>query len=143
MPARVIESLATTDSLSDLFSDQSVLQAMLDFESALARAEARLGVIPKSAADVITGAAKAEAFDTASLARDTLRAGTFGTPLAKALTDRVRAINPEAAGFVQPARTFLTLHSFYSLSAHSRFWRMTCHVWNAPLRNYRRFTETR
>ena len=100
MTARLIESLATTDPLSNLFSDQSVLQAMLDFESALARAEARLGVIPKSVADVITGAAKAEAFDTASLARDTLRAGTFGIPLAKALTDRVRAINPEAAGFV-------------------------------------------
>jgi 3-carboxy-cis,cis-muconate cycloisomerase len=100
MTARLAESLATTDSLSELFSDRSVLQAMLDFESALARAEARAGVIPKSAAGVISGAAKAEAFDVAALARDTLRAGTFGIPLAKALTERLRAINAEAARFV-------------------------------------------
>ena len=50
MPARLIESLATTEPLADLFSDQSVLQAMLDFEAALARAEATVGVIPESAA---------------------------------------------------------------------------------------------
>lgn len=100
MTARLAESLATTDSLSELFSDRSVLQAMLDFESALARAEARAGVIPKSAAESITGAARAEAFDVAALARDTLRAGTFGIPLAKALTERLRAINAEAARFV-------------------------------------------
>ena len=100
MTARLAESLATTDSLSKLFSDQSVLRAMLDFESALARAEARVGVIPKSAAEAIRGAAKAEVFDAATLAHDTLRAGTFGIPIAKALTERVRTINPEAARFV-------------------------------------------
>ncbi len=51
MPARLIDSLATTEPLADVFSDRSVLQAMLDFESALARAEARVGVIPQSAAN--------------------------------------------------------------------------------------------
>jgi len=40
MPVRLIESLATTEPLADVFSDLSVLQAMLDFEVALARAEA-------------------------------------------------------------------------------------------------------
>src|SRR5256885_389487 len=48
MPARVIESLATTDSLSDLFSDQSVLQAMLDFESALERALEKLSEVHRN-----------------------------------------------------------------------------------------------
>jgi 3-carboxy-cis,cis-muconate cycloisomerase len=100
MPARLIDSLATTDALAELFSDQSVLQAMLDFEVALARAEAGAGVIPKSAADGIAAAAKADGFDIAALVRDTLRNGTPGVPLAKALTERVRAKNPEAAGFV-------------------------------------------
>ena len=51
MPARLIDSLGTTGPLADLFSDDSLLQAMLDFEVALAHAEARLGIVPQSAAD--------------------------------------------------------------------------------------------
>jgi 3-carboxy-cis,cis-muconate cycloisomerase len=100
MPARLIESLATTESLADLFSDQSVLQAMLDFEAALARAEASAGILPKTAADAITAAAKADGFDLAALAHGTLRAGTPGIPLVKILTERVRVENPDAARFV-------------------------------------------
>jgi 3-carboxy-cis,cis-muconate cycloisomerase len=100
MAARLIESLATTGPLADLFSDQSVLQAMLDFESALARAEARVGVIPRSAADAIRKAVKTETFDIANLAAATLRAGTPGIPLAKALTDKVRTTDADAAGYV-------------------------------------------
>ena len=41
MPARLLEAFATTTQFADLFSDQSLLQAMLDFEVALARAEVR------------------------------------------------------------------------------------------------------
>ena len=100
MPARLMESLATTGPLADLFSDQSVLQAMLDFESALARAEARVGVIPRSAAATIRKAAKADDFDIAALAKDTLRAGTPGIPLAKALTERVHFLSPEVVRYV-------------------------------------------
>ena len=100
MPARLIESLATTGPLAELFSDTSVLQAMLDFESALARAEARTGVVPQAAAEAISAAAKTEGFDPAALAEATLRAGTPGIPLVKALTERVRVVNPEAARFV-------------------------------------------
>src|SRR4030095_3214842 len=97
MPARLIESLATTEPLAEIFSDQSVLQAMLDFEAALARAEARVGVIPVWAARVIRNAAKADEFDTTTLAAEILRAGTPGIPLVKRLTDRVRAKNANAA----------------------------------------------
>src|SRR5882724_8758282 len=100
MPARLIESLATTEPLADLFSDQSVLQAMLDFEAALARAEARTGVIPESAAKIIRIVAKAGEFDSDAVAAETLRAGTPGIPLVKMLTDRVRAKNAEAARYV-------------------------------------------
>ena len=100
MTVRLIDSLATTEELTLLFSDQSVLQAMLDFEAALARAEARCGIIPQSAADAIASAAQATAFDAADLARHTLRAGTPGIPLVKALTERVRATDPAAAAYV-------------------------------------------
>lgn len=98
--ARLIESLATTDELAELFSDQSVLQALLDFEVALARAEARVGIVPQAAAESIAAAARAEAFDIAALSHDMLRAGTAGVPLAKALTERVRARNADAARYV-------------------------------------------
>ncbi|MGD1210579.1 MAG: 3-carboxy-cis,cis-muconate cycloisomerase [Candidatus Acidiferrales bacterium] len=100
MPPRLIDSLATTGPLADLFSDDSLLQAMLDFEVALAHAEARAGVVPRAAADAIRAAAKAADFDAAALARETLRAGTPGVPLSKALAAKVRASNPDAARFV-------------------------------------------
>lgn len=100
MPVRLIESLATTEPLAELFSDPSVLQAMLDFEAALARAQARLHVIPRSAAGVIAAAARASHFDVASLAGEALRAGTPGIPLVRALTEHVREKDPAAAGFV-------------------------------------------
>jgi 3-carboxy-cis,cis-muconate cycloisomerase len=100
MPVRLIDSLATTVPLSDLFSDQSILQAMLDFEVALARAQSHSKIIPKSAAAAIAAVAKAELFDAAVLSGATLRAGTPVIPFVKALTERVRGIDSKAGGFV-------------------------------------------
>jgi 3-carboxy-cis,cis-muconate cycloisomerase len=100
MSMRLIDSLATTPAMAELFSDDSVLGAMLDFESALARAEARTGVIPKDAADTITAVAKPGSFDAAALSTAAFRAGTPAIPLVKALTDQVRKTNAEAARFV-------------------------------------------
>jgi 3-carboxy-cis,cis-muconate cycloisomerase len=98
--ARLIDALATTDPLANLFSDESVLQAMLDFEVALARAEAGLGIIPLAAADSIERAAKPSEFDATKLAHDAFRSGTVSIPLVKALTARVRSSDPVAARFV-------------------------------------------
>jgi 3-carboxy-cis,cis-muconate cycloisomerase len=100
MSMRLIDSLATTPALAELFSDESVLRAMLDFESALARAEARTGVIPKDVADTITVLAKPGSFDAVALSGAAFRAGTPAIPLVKALTDQVRKTNAEAARFV-------------------------------------------
>jgi 3-carboxy-cis,cis-muconate cycloisomerase len=100
MSGRLIDSLATTPALAELFSDESVLRAMLDFEAALARAEARSGVIPPDAADAIAASAKPGNFDVAALADATFRAGTPAIPLVKALTEQVRKNDAEAARFV-------------------------------------------
>ena len=100
MPARLIESLATTEPLAELFSDRSVLQAMLDFEVALARAEARAGIVPAAAAEHIAAVAKAEAFDIPTLTGEIFRAGTAAIPVVKALTEKTRSRAPDAAGFV-------------------------------------------
>jgi 3-carboxy-cis,cis-muconate cycloisomerase len=100
MSVRLIESLSTTEPLAQVFSDPSVLQAMLDFEVALARAEGELKIIPQSAARTIARVARAENFDAASLARETLRAGTPGIPLVKALRKKVLEEDVAAADFV-------------------------------------------
>jgi 3-carboxy-cis,cis-muconate cycloisomerase len=100
MSGRLIESLATTPALAALFSDEAVLRAMLEFETALARAEARCGVIPAEAAESITGAARLDKFDISALADAAFRAGTPAIPLVKMLTDQVREIDAEAARFV-------------------------------------------
>jgi 3-carboxy-cis,cis-muconate cycloisomerase len=100
MSARLIESLATTPALAVVFSDESVLQAMLEFETALARAEARTGVIPADAAEAITAAAKPGNFDISALADAAFRAGTPPIPLVKMLTEQVRKASAQAAGFV-------------------------------------------
>jgi 3-carboxy-cis,cis-muconate cycloisomerase len=100
MFTRMIESLSATETLSQVFSDGPVLEAMLDFEAALARAEARVGLIPADAAAAITDAAVAEGFDTAQLVRQSWRAGTPAIPLVRMLTERVGARNAAAAGFV-------------------------------------------
>jgi 3-carboxy-cis,cis-muconate cycloisomerase len=99
MPVRLIEALATTGPLADLFSDQSVLRAMLQFEVALAKAQAHVGVIPKRAAKAIAVLETSD-FDTSKLAHDTLRAGTPSIPFVKALTEIVRRKDSPAAGYV-------------------------------------------
>ena len=85
MFTRLFESLAATEELSRVFADASVLQAMLDFEAALARAEARCGVIPATAATKITESAQACGFDKDELTRLSLRAGTPAIPLVRML----------------------------------------------------------
>jgi 3-carboxy-cis,cis-muconate cycloisomerase len=96
---KLMDSMATTQPLAELFSDPSILQAMLDFEIALARAEARCGIIPESAAKAIA-AAQAGSFNPAVLAKETSRIGTPAIPFVKALTEVVRAKDSAAAGFV-------------------------------------------
>ncbi len=93
-------SLATTAEMAAVFSDVSVLRAMLDFEGALARAEARARVIPASAAGSITEAATTADFDVDELARQTLRAGTLAIPVVKMLIARVRERDPASASYV-------------------------------------------
>jgi len=80
--------------------DVAYLQAMLDFEAALARAEAAIGVIPQSAAAPIGQACKAGAFDLAGLAEAATRSGNLAIPLVKALTTALAKADPEAARFV-------------------------------------------
>ena len=88
MPPRLIDSLATTDDLAELFSDRSVLQALLAFETALARAQAALGLIPADAAEGIVKAAAVENFDAVEIARAARKSASVAIPFVKALRKR-------------------------------------------------------
>jgi 3-carboxy-cis,cis-muconate cycloisomerase len=100
MSSHLIGSLATTAALAEVFSDRSILQAMLDFEAALARAEASAGIIPARAADAIAAAATAEGLDAAAIAREARDSATVVIPFVKALTARVQASHGASARFV-------------------------------------------
>jgi 3-carboxy-cis,cis-muconate cycloisomerase len=83
--------------LRDAVSDRAWLQGMLDFEAALAAAEAQAGVIPAEAAEAIAAACRAEDFDPAAIGAAGRGSGNPAAPLVSALTE---AVGGEAAGYV-------------------------------------------
>src|ERR1700759_567204 len=80
--------------------DGACLQNMLDFEAALARAEAATGVIPASAAGPIAAACKPGAFDLAALAQAATRSGNLAVRLVKGLTADVAGTDGEDPRYV-------------------------------------------
>ncbi len=96
----LLDPLFRWDAVAQLFSDRARLQGMLDFESALARAEAAVGVIPASAAPAIAAKCRAEHFDASAIARAAAPAGSPAIPLVKDLTALVAKDAPDAARFV-------------------------------------------
>ncbi len=83
-----------------LFDDTARLQGMLDFEAALALAEARCGVIPDAAVAAIQAACRAQQYDLTALGQATALAGNPAIPLVKALTAQVEATDASAARWV-------------------------------------------
>ena len=81
----------------DAVSDRAWLQALLDAEAALAKAEGAAGVIPSEAAAAIAKACLADRFDPAVLADHGRAAGNPVEPLVRALTD---AVGDEAGRYV-------------------------------------------
>ncbi|MGH6916088.1 MAG: 3-carboxy-cis,cis-muconate cycloisomerase [Geminicoccaceae bacterium] len=79
--------LFTTAAMQAVLADEARLQRMLDVEAALARAQAKLGLIPASAAREITAKARLERFDPAAIRRGTELAGYPIVPLVKALSE--------------------------------------------------------
>ena len=96
----LLAPMLSSPAMRAICDDAAQLQRMLDFESALARAEAATGVIPKTAVTAIEAACQAERFDKTRLAEDAVRAGNLAIPLVKALTAEVAKSDPEAARYV-------------------------------------------
>src|SRR5262249_31775400 len=71
----------------------------LDFEAALARAQARAGVVPAAAAVAIAGQCRADLFDIAALSQATAIAGNSAIPIINELARLVAAADPVAASY--------------------------------------------
>src|SRR5882672_1099039 len=78
---RLFDPLFTTERMREIFSDHGRVQAMLDFEAALARGQAKAGVIPGAAAAAIEAQCRAELFDVEALAAAATQAGNSAIPL--------------------------------------------------------------
>ena len=83
----LIDCQGTTEEWEAVFSDRSVLDAMLRFETELARAQARLGLIPQGAAETIA-ACSADEFDAAAIAREARSSASVAIPFVKELRSR-------------------------------------------------------
>ena len=87
------------------FGAPAVLGAMLRFEASLARAQARVGLVPEAAAQSIIDTCKLVLFDVDRIAADSGQAGSLAIPLVKSLKDAVARADPAAAEFVHRGST--------------------------------------
>jgi 3-carboxy-cis,cis-muconate cycloisomerase len=81
--------LFVPEQLLSAVSDQAWFEAMLEFESALARAEAAAGIVPAEAAEVIAAACRVELYDLGELLEQGRPVGNPAEPLVRALRQRV------------------------------------------------------
>jgi 3-carboxy-cis,cis-muconate cycloisomerase len=88
-----------------LFGARSTVQAMLDVEAALARAQAREGQTTDAAAAAIAAACDAAHYDADALVAAARSAGSLAIPLVKRLTEAVAAVDRAAADRVHVGAT--------------------------------------
>jgi 3-carboxy-cis,cis-muconate cycloisomerase len=103
MPAfsRLTDPMFGSTAVLEILSDVGTVRRMLDVEAALARAEARCGVIPGNAAEAITDVCgQLEVIDLEALARDAVAAGNLAIPFVKQLTAAVGQHDANAGRFV-------------------------------------------
>jgi 3-carboxy-cis,cis-muconate cycloisomerase len=103
--SRLLRKLFSAPWAEECLDDEARLQGMLDFEAALARAEARVGLVPADAAEAIARQCRAGLFDQDRLADAAARAGNPAIPLVSALTALVAAERSEAARHVHLGAT--------------------------------------
>jgi 3-carboxy-cis,cis-muconate cycloisomerase len=102
---QLFDSYFTQSSMREVFCDAGRVQGMLDFEAALAHAEARTGLIPEALVADIAAACRAELFDFQALGVAIGSAGNSAIPLVKALGQLVAARNPQAERYVHMGAT--------------------------------------
>jgi len=92
MPATALDStilrdIFTTEAMRRVFSDERRIEYYLQFEAALARVQARLGIIPAKAAEEIDRQCRIETIDLAKLKRQTERIGYSVLPVVQQIVE--------------------------------------------------------
>ena len=100
MTAPAFERFLSTAEMVAVWETAPLLQAMLDFEAALARAQAAEGVIPAAAAEAIAAACHVERLDAGAIVGASAHAGSLAIPFVRALTAAVAERDTDAAGYV-------------------------------------------
>jgi len=88
MPER-IDIMFSTAEMAEIFSLESHVRGMLAFEAALSRAEARAGIIPQEAANIITNSCRENVFDVVALYREAGASVSPVIPLVRMLTAQI------------------------------------------------------
>jgi 3-carboxy-cis,cis-muconate cycloisomerase len=99
-PSALLTPLISSAAMRAILDDRARLQRMLDFEVALARAEAALGIVPALATDQIAAAARAERYDAKALGEAAVAAGNVAAALIQALAAEVAKADATAAPYV-------------------------------------------
>ena len=102
---QLFDAYFTARDMREVFCDQGRVQAMLDFEAALARAEAHVGLIPQSAVAPIEAACRAGHYDFTALGEAIATAGNSAIPLVKALGKQIATTDAEAERYVHLGAT--------------------------------------
>ena len=93
MPATALDSaifrdIFSTEAMRRVFSDENRIQKYLDIEAALAKVQARLGIIPKNAAEEIVKHCQVAEYDLALLKKQTERIGYPVLPVVQQLVKK-------------------------------------------------------
>ncbi|MHC8325327.1 3-carboxy-cis,cis-muconate cycloisomerase [Pseudomonas sp. LB1P83] len=102
---QLFDAYFTARDMREVFCDQGRVQAMLDFEAALARAEARVGLIPQTVVASIEAACRAGHYDFVALGEAIATAGNSAIPLVRALGKQIATNDAEAERYVHLGAT--------------------------------------
>ncbi|MGW4123156.1 FAD/NAD(P)-binding protein [Nocardia sp. NPDC004711] len=91
--------------VESLLSDDAWIEAMLEVELALARAEARLGMVPDIVTDHLAVAVREHAFDAREIARASRGAANPVVTFVERLHDAVADVDPVSANYVHYGST--------------------------------------
>jgi 3-carboxy-cis,cis-muconate cycloisomerase len=86
----IFRDIFSTEAMRRIFADENRVQKYLDIEAALARAQARIGVIPQEACDEICRHCTADQYDFAKLKVQTERIGYPVLPVVQQLVSLCR-----------------------------------------------------
>ncbi|MET3119487.1 3-carboxy-cis,cis-muconate cycloisomerase [Undibacterium sp. GrIS 1.8] len=100
MSVSIFEHFLTTPDMIAVFDDAAIVQAMLQFEAALAKAQAAEGIIPETAARDIASVCNAQLYNIPVMVNASRRAGSLAIPLVKELTKTVALYSEESATHV-------------------------------------------